>query len=99
MRVFSKHALSASRANGWTFGNAHFLVDGWRNEFHLNNGNTRSVLVYAYAGGTSEKAPKGFRYFRPFKDEPFMAKLAGDPEFRKALRKAILQPSAPAQER
>lgn len=29
------------------------------------------LYVNAYAGGTSEKAPKGFRYFRPFKGTEF----------------------------
>ncbi len=34
------------------------------------------LYVNAYAGGTSEKAPKGFRYFRPFKNEPWIKDVA-----------------------
>lgn len=38
--------LNQARDCGWKFGNAHFLNDGWRNEFHINKGETKSVLVF-----------------------------------------------------
>ena len=34
------------------------------------------IYVNAYAGGTSEKAPKGFRYFRLFKDTKLVDDVA-----------------------
>jgi hypothetical protein len=36
------------------------------------------IFVNAYAGGSSEKAPKGFIYFRPFKDDPTMLKVTAE---------------------
>jgi hypothetical protein len=52
------------------------------------------IYVNAYAGGTSEKAPKGFRYFRPFKDDPAMAKVSA--EIGEVLRKDMAAKSGQA---
>jgi hypothetical protein len=40
------YALNQARECGWKFGNAHFLNGGWRNEFCINRGETKSVLVF-----------------------------------------------------
>jgi hypothetical protein len=38
--------LNAARAQGWTTGDAHVLIDGWRNEYHLTRNCEKSVLAF-----------------------------------------------------